>query len=307
MTDQPARLAPGQLGHVGVLLLRQHRAARGVGVVERAEAELLGGPQHQLLAQAREVHAEQRDVEQRLGHEVAVRDGIERVLEAAVEAELRRHEVGVEREGRTGERARTQGRDVEPVHRHQDPVHVPGQGPAMGQQVMGQQDRLGPLQVGVAGQVDVRRVPGPVGQDVLQGHDLARHPDQRTAAPQAQVGGDLVVAAPPGVQLGADRLAGQLGHPALDRGVDVLVPGLEDERRRLELLRHQVEGVQQLRDLALGQEAHLAQPLDVGARAGEVVGGQHLIEGEADREVGHGLGHPRRDAALPQGHELPGP
>ena len=41
VADQPARLAPGQLGDVGVLLLGQHRAAGGVGVVEAEEAELL--------------------------------------------------------------------------------------------------------------------------------------------------------------------------------------------------------------------------------------------------------------------------
>ncbi len=111
-----------------------------------------------------EVHAEQGDVEQRLGHEVAVRDGVQRVLEAAVEAELGGHEVGVEREGRPGQRPGPERRDVQPVHRDQEPVDVTGQGPSVGQQVVGQQDRLGPLQVGVAGQVDVGGLEGPLGE-----------------------------------------------------------------------------------------------------------------------------------------------
>ncbi len=101
--DEPTRLAPGQLGHVGVLLLGQHRAAGGVGVGERAEAELLGRPQHDLLPHPREVHAEQGDVEERLGHEVAVGDGVERVLEPCVEAEVLGHEVGVERQRGPGQ------------------------------------------------------------------------------------------------------------------------------------------------------------------------------------------------------------
>ena len=47
---------------------------------------------------------------------------------------------------------------------------------------------------------------------------------------QAQVGGHLVVAAPAGVQLGPD-VAGELGDPPLDGGVDVLVAGREGEDR----------------------------------------------------------------------------
>ena len=248
------------------------------------------------------MHAEHGDVEERLGHEVAVRDGVERVLEAAVEAELRRHEIGVEREGGAGQRSRAERRDVQPVHRHQEPVDVTRQGPAVGQQVMGQQHRLGPLQVGVAGQVDVGGLAGALGQDVLEGHDLGGHADQRPPAPQAQVGGDLVVAAAPGVQLGAD-VAGQLGDPALDGGVDVLVARLEDEGAGGDLLLHQVQGVQEVGHLAVGQDADLPEPLDVGPRAGQVVGGQHLVEGQADGEVRHGVRHTRRDAALPQGHD----
>ena len=87
VADEAAGLAPGQLGDVGVLLLRQHRGAGGEGVVEAGEAELLARPQHPLLAQARQVHAEQAEVEQRLGDEVAVADGVEGVLEHGGEAQ----------------------------------------------------------------------------------------------------------------------------------------------------------------------------------------------------------------------------
>ena len=191
------------------------------------------------------MHADQGQVEEGLGHEVAVGHGIERVLEAPVEAELGRHIVGIERERRAGQRSRTQRGDVEPVDRGQQPVDVAGQCPPVGQQVVGQQHRLGPLQMGVAGQVDVAGLEGALGQDVLEGDDLAGHLDQRAAAPQAQVGGDLVVAAAAGVQLGPD-VAGELGDPALDRGVDVLVVGGEDERPRGELLLDLVEGRHQV-------------------------------------------------------------
>ena len=64
VADQPAGLAAHQLGDVGVLLLRQHRRAGGVGVVEAGEAELVAGPQHPLLAHPGQVDAEQGEVEQ---------------------------------------------------------------------------------------------------------------------------------------------------------------------------------------------------------------------------------------------------
>ena len=63
-------------------------------------------------------------------------------------------------------------------------------------------------------------------------------------APEAEGRGDLVVAAAPGVQLRPD-VADQLGHTALDGGVDVLVPRGEDERPGLELLLDDVERLHQ--------------------------------------------------------------
>ena len=72
-----------------------------------------------------------------------------------------------------------------------------------------------PLQRAVSYTHLVGRIEGALGQGVLQPHDLPGHVDQGAPAPQAQIGGHLVVAATPGVQLGPD-VAGQLGDPALD-------------------------------------------------------------------------------------------
>ena len=53
IANEAAGLAPGEFSHVGVLLLREHRTASGVGVVERAEPEFLTRPQDELFAHAR--------------------------------------------------------------------------------------------------------------------------------------------------------------------------------------------------------------------------------------------------------------
>jgi hypothetical protein len=138
---QAAGPAPGQLGHVGVLLLREHGGAGGPGVVEDEEPELLARPQHHLLAQPAQVDAQEGQREQRFGHEVAIRHGVEAVLEGGGEAEVGRHPHRVERQGGAGQRARAQGADVEPPAGVEQSLDVAAEGPAVGQQVVGQQHR----------------------------------------------------------------------------------------------------------------------------------------------------------------------
>jgi len=270
VADETTGLPPGQLGHVGVLLLGHHRTAGGVGVREAAEAELLRAPQHQLLPDAREVHPEQGQGEEGLGHEVPVPDGVEGVVEGPGEAQVGGHARGVQGQRRARQGPGAQRRDVEAAPAVQQPVHVAGQGPAVGQQVVGQQDGLGPLQVRVARKIGLAHLVGPLGQDALEGEDAVHDHPQLPLGEQAQVSGHLVVATPTGVELGPRR-TGDLGHPALDRGVDVLV-------RRLE-----------------GEAA------DMSPRAGEVVARQPHVEGQADRVRQQLLGRPVPEPPVPEG------
>ena len=133
----------------------------------------------------------------------------------------------------------------------------------MGQEVVGEQHGLGPLEVGVAGQVGVSGRFRSRQQDVLQGDGQPGDLDELALAPQAQVGGDLVVAAAGGVQLGAGG-AGELGDPALDGGVDVLVALDEAERAAGHLLLRPVERGQHGGDLVVVEQAGPREPADVG-------------------------------------------
>ncbi len=169
VADEPAGLAPRQLGDVGVLLLRQHRRTGRVRVGEPHESELVGRPQHDLFAESRQVHLGQRGDEQRLGDEVAIGDGVERVLERARRTRARpRPTPGSS--GRlepasapapSGETSAA-GQAVVPA------VDVAGQRPEVREQMVREQHRLGPLHVRVAGERDLGRLPRPLQQHALQ-------------------------------------------------------------------------------------------------------------------------------------------
>ncbi len=70
VADQPAALAAGEFGDVGVLLLGQHRRAGGVGVVESGEPELLRRPQHPFLADAAEPTNQPTNQTNKQNHEI---------------------------------------------------------------------------------------------------------------------------------------------------------------------------------------------------------------------------------------------
>jgi hypothetical protein len=201
----------------------------GERVVEDREPELLGGPHHHLLTDAGQVDPEEGKIEEGLGHEVAVGHRVERILETRSESELLGHAVRVEGQRRPGQGSRPRGRHVQPIHRGQQSVDVPGQRPCVRQQVVGEEHRLGALEMGVArgdrlSPASLALVTSTSWRAMISGRHLA----QLALGVEPQIGGDLVVAAPPGVQFGAD-VAGDLGHPSLDGGVDVLVVR---ERRR---------------------------------------------------------------------------
>ena len=142
---------------------------------------------------------------------------------------------GIERQARTGERARAERRDVGALQAVAPAVEIAAERPEVREQMVREQHRLRPLEVRVAGEVHVGGFLGPAQQHRLELVDARRLHPALAAQVQAQIERDLVVAAAAGVQLGAGR-ARDLGDAALDRGVDVLVGGRERERARRELL-----------------------------------------------------------------------
>ncbi len=185
VADDTTGAAARQLGDVRVLLLRQHRRPGGVGVIEPGEAQLVARPQHPLLPHPRQVDGDESQIEQRLGDEVPVGDGVEAVLEDGCKPEIGCGRRRVEREGRAGKGAGAEGRHVQALDRHQEAVHITRQCPPVGQQVVGQQHGLGPLEVRVAGQVGVTGLHGPIEQHLLQPDHAGGDGGDLVLAPQA--------------------------------------------------------------------------------------------------------------------------
>ncbi len=112
--DNAARLGAHQFGRVRVALLRHDRGTAGELVGELHEAELGRGPDDDFLGQPRQVGGADGAGGDRLEHEVAVGNGIERITHRPVEGQgLRRHGA-VDGKGGAGKCRRSQRAFVEP-------------------------------------------------------------------------------------------------------------------------------------------------------------------------------------------------
>ncbi len=165
--DAPG-LAAHELGEVGVLLLRHDRGAGRELVVHRDEAELVARPQDELLGEAREVHLADRARVGQVEQEVAVADGVHRVLAHRREAEARRHVLAVERVRRAGERRAAERQHVGGVVRVAQAREVAAEHLRVGEQVVAEQHRLRLLQVRVAGHHRAEMLLGEPEQDPAQ-------------------------------------------------------------------------------------------------------------------------------------------
>ena len=304
VADEPPGLAPGQFRHVRVLLLGHDRGAGGVGVVQGGEAELLGGPDDDLLAQAGEVHGGHGQDEGQLGDDVARAGAVDGVLHRRREAQVGGHRVGIQ-----AERAARQGARAVGGHRGArvpvlQALHVAHERPGVGQQVVGHQDRLGVLEVGAPGH---DALPGPRGL-VDEGVDDVEHETGQVTGLVAQVhadeSGDLVVAGAARAQAPAQVLPRTLHEPALQGGVDVLVTGCGGEGTRDDVVLQLVQGGQHALQLAVVQQGRGVQGPGVGPRPGDVVAGKTPVETGGRAQGCQSLGGPAAEAPAPQADPL---
>ena len=160
----------------------------------------------------------------------------------------------------------------------------------MGQQLVGDEHRLGVLHVGASGHDGVGGLGGLVDEGVDDVEDESGHVAGLVAQVHADEGGDLVIAAAPCAQAAPQVVTGALDEAALQGGVDVLVGGLRDEDAGDDVGLETVQGLQHAGQLTRVQQAGLRQGAGVGAGAGDVVAGQAPVEVGAHRQGGQRVG-----------------
>ena len=227
------------------------------------------------------------------------------VLEAEVVGDLAPVDLPVD----AGEGARAERHHRGAVERELEAEDVAAEHPEVGEQVVAEVDRLGALEVGVAGH---RPVAVALGEAEDPAHHRAAELDRAQRVrldDHRDVGRDLVVARAAGVELAGQRP--DLGlEQALDRHVDVLVGLLEFEPALADPGPDPFEAGVELLELLGAEDADLLEGAGVRLRLVDVVGGQAPVELDRAIEppeagVGvfakarHRIGPQRIDAARP--------
>ena len=202
----------------------------------RAEAELLARPQHDLRAQPRQMGRAGRS--RPPGSRARSRGWRPRRSSSARPRRSRARAPGTPRsvpKFTPASAPAPSGRSLVDPSTNSKPARVAPEHPEVREQVMREVHRLGALQVRVAGHrpVEVTVARAARGRSASRCSGLERLQRVR-AGEHRHVGRDLVVARARRVQLAADR-ADDLGQPALDGHVDVLVGVVEAELAVLEL------------------------------------------------------------------------
>ena len=279
-----AALAARELGKVGVLLLRHDGGAGGVAVGQRHKAKLRRAPQHDLLAQAREVHHADAARVLQVEQVVAIGNGVQRVGDGVVKAQQLGGALAVERVGGAGKRRGAERVGVGGVARGGQARVVTREHPEVGQHVVAEEDRLRVLQVRVTGHHHTHVLLGDVKEDPAQGAVALHEVGAQLLGVEADVRRHLVVAAAARVQARARR-ADVAREGALYGHVDVLVVDVPGKVAVGNLTRDVGQaGVDGLL-VGLGDDALLGEHLGVGAAAGDVLLCHGLVHLEGRAEL----------------------
>ena len=189
----------------------------------------------------------------------------------AIEVELTGGGLAVERVAGAGQRTRPERADVRPPPSVGQAVPIALDHLDVGQEVMGEQDRLGRLDVGRPRQDRLALALGQLDERPLEDEGGSVQAVDRPARPEPQVRRDLVVARPAGVELARDR-SDPRRQCGLEVHVDVLEGRIPVDAAGGDILRQRGEAADELVHLVPGQQAGPPEAPDVGDRGRQVVG-----------------------------------
>ena len=164
--------------------------------------------------------------------------------------------------------------------------------------MVGQQDGLGSLQMGVARNHHVDVGLGQADEDPLQAGQQAEDVSQRIAQVHAHVEGHLVVAAAAGVDL-LGRLSHDFEQPRFDVHVNVLELVVEPETGGFDFPSNPVQPLHEDFGVRFGDDAGLGQHSAVGDAAFDVIAVEPLVDLNRGGESFDDLGRLLAESALP--------
>ena len=298
MADHAACLSAHELGDIRVLLLRHHRGARAVRIIELHEMELARAPEDGLLAETREMHHEDAGCAEELEDIVAVAHRIEAVVVDMLEMELLLHELPVDGERRARERARAQRHDIAALIDALEAGEVAREHAEIRQQMMAEGNRLCPLQMRIARHDDVRVLRRGLDECLLQIEDFLLHGHDFLAHIHMRVQRHLIVAAARRMQAAA-RLADGLREPLLDIHMDIFEVHGKVELAILDFLQDIPEARDNLILVRRADDAALREHRRVGDGARDILVVHALVKTDGGLELVDHLIGALREAASP--------
>ena len=113
MARHPAAFAPDELRDVGVLFLGHDGGPGGIGIGQRHEPELRGGPEDELFRQAAQMHHDDTGMGGKFQEKIPVAHRVQAVSEDPGKTELGGHRRRVDGKGGAGQGRSPQGRDLD--------------------------------------------------------------------------------------------------------------------------------------------------------------------------------------------------
>ena len=219
--ENASAFSPYELRHVGILFLRHDRAAGAEPVGQADKAEARAGPENQFFREARQVHHRQRRRRGEFDGEVAIGNGVERVFAQAVEAQLARNAVALDRKARSRQRRTAQRQAIDACAAISESLGVAREHRIVCHEMVAECDRLRDLKVRESRHDGGSVRFGQIEQRASQCGDARRQVVDRGAYVEPHVGRDLIVAGTAGVQSLAG-VADQRDQPLFDIEVYVL-------------------------------------------------------------------------------------
>lgn len=270
--------------------LRHERRTGGVSVGDLDEIKLGADPENHVLGEPAQMHSQQRGVGAKFDHEIAVAHavhGILRELRAAFrvhEAKLFRDGLTVEWERAAGQRAAAERADVHARKTIREPGVVAFQHLDVGEEMVREINRLGALEMRVAGDDDGEIFRAEGDERFLQRANFLGEQGDLVAQPEADVERDLVVARAAGVELRAGGNA--LRQFRLEVHVDVLEFRLPPEFSGGDFLADLFEAGADGLQFRRGEHADLGEHGGVRDGADEIVFPEPPVEGNGLGKLG---------------------